>query len=62
MAPASVVGALIGGVVSGAIPGDALLIAIGVTLIVFGAGLPPGAADARPRPAHSSYCRSALGA
>ena len=52
MAPASVVGALIGGVVSGAIPGDALLIAIGVTLLVFGAELlRPAAADARPRPA-----------
>jgi hypothetical protein len=51
MAPASVVGALVGGVVSGAIPGDALLIAIGVTLIVFGVDLlRPAHADARPQP------------
>lgn len=39
MAPASIVGALVGGLVSGAIPGDALLIAIGATLIVFGVDL-----------------------
>jgi uncharacterized membrane protein YfcA len=39
MAPSSVVGAVIGGLVSGAIPGDALLIAIGATLIVFGIDL-----------------------
>jgi uncharacterized protein len=39
MAPASVVGAVAGGLVSGAIPGDALLIAIGATLIVFGIDL-----------------------
>jgi uncharacterized membrane protein YfcA len=39
MAPSSVAGALVGGVISGAIPGTALLIAIGVTLIVFGIDL-----------------------
>jgi uncharacterized protein len=39
MAPSSVVGAVIGGLVSGAIPGDALLIAIGATLIFFGIDL-----------------------
>lgn len=39
MAPASVVGAVVGGLLSGAIPGDALLIAIGATLIVFGIDL-----------------------
>jgi uncharacterized membrane protein YfcA len=44
MAPPSIAGAVAGGLVSGAIPGDALLIAIGVTLIVFGLDL------LRPRP------------
>jgi len=39
MAPASVVGAVVGGLLSGAIPGDALLVAIGGTLIVFGIDL-----------------------
>jgi len=39
MAPASVVGAVVGGLLSGAIPGAALLIAIGATLIVFGIDL-----------------------
>ena len=52
MAPASVIGALVGGVVSGAIPGDALLITIGVTLIVFGVDLlRPAPVDGRPQPA-----------
>ena len=50
MAPSSVVGALAGGLVSGAIPGDALLIAIGATLIVFGIDLLRPIRDAgRPR-------------
>ena len=50
MAPSSVVGALVGGLVSGAIPGDALLIAIGATLIVFGIDLLRPTDDAgRPR-------------
>jgi uncharacterized protein len=39
MTPPSVVGAVAGGLVSGAISGDALLIAIGITLIVFGLDL-----------------------
>jgi uncharacterized protein len=39
MAPPSIAGAVVGGLVSGAIPGDALLIAIGFTLIVFGLDL-----------------------
>jgi uncharacterized membrane protein YfcA len=39
MAPPSIAGAVVGGLVSGAIPGNALLIAIGVTLIVFGLDL-----------------------
>jgi uncharacterized protein len=39
MAPPSIVGAVAGGLLSGAVPGDALLLAIGVTLLVFGADL-----------------------
>jgi uncharacterized membrane protein YfcA len=39
MAPASVVGAVVGGLLSGAVPGDALLVVIGVTLIAFGIDL-----------------------
>jgi uncharacterized protein len=39
MTPPSVAGAVVGGVLSGAVPGDALLIAIGATLIVFGVDL-----------------------
>jgi uncharacterized membrane protein YfcA len=39
MALPSMVGALIGGMLSGAIPGDTLLIAIGITLVAFGADL-----------------------
>jgi uncharacterized membrane protein YfcA len=39
MAPPSVAGAVAGGVLSGAIPGDALLLAIGSTLVLFGLDL-----------------------
>jgi uncharacterized membrane protein YfcA len=39
MAPPSIAGAVAGGLVSGAIPGDALLVAIGVTLVLFGLDL-----------------------
>jgi uncharacterized membrane protein YfcA len=44
MAPPSVVGAVAGGFLSGVLPGDALLLAIGVTLLAFGVDL------VRPRP------------
>jgi uncharacterized protein len=44
MAPPSMVGAVAGGLVSGRLPGHALLLAIGVTLLVFGLDL------LRPRP------------
>jgi uncharacterized membrane protein YfcA len=44
MAPPSMVGAVAGGFVSGRIPGNALLLAIGITLLVFGIDL------LRPRP------------
>jgi uncharacterized protein len=39
MAPPSIVGAVVGGLLAGVIPGNALLVAIGVTLLVFGADL-----------------------
>jgi len=39
MAPPSVAGAVLGGLLSGAIPGSALLVAIGITLLVFGVDL-----------------------
>ena len=39
MTPPSVIGAIVGAVLSGAIPGDALLIAIGITLLLFGIDL-----------------------
>jgi uncharacterized membrane protein YfcA len=39
MAPPSVAGAVLGGLLSGAIPGSALLVAIGITLLVFGIDL-----------------------
>jgi uncharacterized protein len=51
MAPSSVAGALVGGLISGAIPSTALLIAIGVTLVVFGIDLlrPSGAPEPTER-------------
>ena len=39
MAPPSVVGAIIGGLVSGALPGRALLVLIGILLLAFGIDL-----------------------
>ena len=39
MAPPSMVGAVVGGLVSAKVPADALLVAIGVTLLVFGVDL-----------------------
>jgi uncharacterized membrane protein YfcA len=39
MAPPSIVAAVVGGLLSGAVPGNLLLAAIGVTLLVFGADL-----------------------
>ncbi len=48
MAPASIAGAVVGGLVSGAISEDALLLVIGVTLVAFGADLlRPGRAGSR---------------
>jgi len=39
MTPPSMIGAVVGALLSGAIPGDALLVAIGITLLAFGADL-----------------------
>jgi uncharacterized protein len=39
MAPPSMAGAVVGGLVSGRVPGNALLLAIGITLLVFGVDL-----------------------
>src|SRR5438067_13182075 len=39
MAPPSMVAAAVGGLVSGSVPGNALLLAIGATLLVFGVDL-----------------------
>jgi uncharacterized protein len=67
MAPPSVVGALAGGLLSGTIPGDALLIAVGVTLILFGADLlrPRSAShparETAPNPAAAVVSGAAIG-
>lgn len=67
MAPPSVVGALVGGLLSGTVSGDALLIAIGVTLIVFGLDLlrPQRVSDpqngAEPNPAAAVVTGAAIG-
>ena len=50
MAPPSMIGAFVGGYLTGTVPGDALLIAIGGTLIVFGVDvLRPHRTPRRPR-------------
>lgn len=51
MAPPSMVAAVIGGLLSGVVPGNALLVVIGVTLLAFGADLlrsKPGGRQANP--------------
>ena len=53
MAPPSVVGAFVGGLLSGAVPSNALLLAIGFTLLGFGIDLVRtrrGTETSRPRP------------
>ncbi|HEY8629969.1 MAG TPA: sulfite exporter TauE/SafE family protein [Gaiellaceae bacterium] len=47
MAPPSMVGAVAGGLLSGVVPGDALLVVIGVTLLAFGADLLRSKPDGR---------------
>jgi uncharacterized membrane protein YfcA len=61
MAPPSVVAAVAGGLLSGIVPGTALLVVIGVTLLVFGidllrprAPVPTGSARTRPAAAVAS--------
>jgi uncharacterized membrane protein YfcA len=50
MAPPSIAGAVVGGLISGALPGDVLLIVIGCTLVVFGIDLlRPHRVSAEPR-------------
>ncbi len=49
MAPPSILGAVLGGLVSGALPGDALLIGIGLLLVYFGVDL-LRTSDARANP------------
>jgi uncharacterized protein len=50
MAPPSIVAALVGGLLSGAVPGNVLLVVIGVTLLVFGADLLRPRREPRQRP------------
>jgi uncharacterized protein len=47
MAPPSMVGAVVGGLLSGVVPGNALLVVIGVTLLAFGADLLRSKPDGR---------------
>jgi uncharacterized membrane protein YfcA len=54
MTPPSVVGAAAGGVLSGSVPGDALLIAIGAVLLVFGVDLLRPSAPAHASPDRTS--------
>jgi uncharacterized membrane protein YfcA len=61
MAPPSMAGAVVGGLVSGAIPDTALLVVIGVTLIYFGIDLlRPGRAAAQTAPASEVDIRAAV--
>jgi uncharacterized protein len=64
MAPPSIVGAFVGGLLSGAIPGDALLVAIGVTLIAFGVDLlrPKPRSDRKPERRESPFTAVLAGA
>jgi uncharacterized protein len=50
MAPPSIVAALVGGLLSGAVPGNVLLAVIGVTLLVFGVDLLRPRRGQLPRP------------
>lgn len=60
MAPPSVAGAVAGGLLSGAVPGDALLIAIGITLLAFGADLLRPKGSEQPQRAERVSARAAL--
>ena len=56
MAPPSMAGAVVGGLISGALPDTALLLVIAVTLVYFGIGL----LRRRPRPAHEAGAHDGL--
>jgi uncharacterized membrane protein YfcA len=60
MAPPSIVGAVVGGLLAGAIPGDALLVAIGVTLLVFGVDLLRPGQGGASRPVQHASARAAV--
>jgi len=63
MAPPSVLAAAGGGLLSGEVPGDVLLAVIGVTLLVFGAGLlRPRRSEVRPAPSVRPAAAVATGA
>ena len=60
MTPPSIAGAVAGGLLAGVIPGDALLIAIGVTLVVFGVDLLRPRRGEERRPARDSSPKGAV--
>jgi hypothetical protein len=60
MAPPSVVGAIAGSVVSGELPGDVLLVVIGVVLLGFGVELLRPRRRAHRRPARGSALRGVV--
>jgi len=64
MAPPSMVGAVAGGLLSGVVPGNALLVVIGVTLVAFGADLlrskPAGQANSGGFSARAAILTGAL--
>ena len=60
MAPPSIAGAVVGGLLAGVIPGGALLIAIGVTLLVFGIDLLRARGADASRPARGTSTKAAL--
>jgi uncharacterized protein len=60
MAPPSMVGAAVGGLVSGRVPGNALLFAIGGTLLVFGVDLLRPRSTTAPAGEHRVSVRAAL--
>jgi uncharacterized protein len=60
MAPPSMAGAVIGGLLSGAVPGNALLIVIGLTLLVFGIDLLRAKSSGRRAEAGRVSARAAI--
>jgi uncharacterized protein len=60
MAPPSMVGAVTGGLLSGVVPGNALLVVIGVTLLAFGADLLRSRPDGRQASSGGFNARAAI--